>query len=477
MKSYEEVIQNPPVVFVSYSWSSDEHVKKVLHLSKRLRQDSIDVKIDRWDLKEGQDKYQFMEQMVNDESIEKVLLICDKIYMEKANGKKGGVGDETQIISPEIYQDVKQTKFIPIIFEKDEMGKPYLPTFIKGRIYIDLSAPDIEEEEYERLLRTIFDRPKNEREPLGTPPSYLFEDELKSITRTNSKIRRLKRALQNGETFAIGIFENYLNELISVLKNEFSIDKSEINQPFDEVVINRINDFLIYRDEYVEIINEIQKYNKDIDIFARAIHGFFENMLKMVNPKSNANNWDHYRFISWELFLYTTSLIIERRNFSAYSELTHKPYFISDQYGSELCDFGVFFHRFPSIDVDRKKRLNLNKKSLSMIEMKNRENEFISLNSLMQTDLILFLRSTKLGGQFSYWFPATLIYARHNSAYLEFFIRAEYKNEFDLLLTFIDHEDKDDLINTISTNSLRHHYFGPFFELGEIANIINLGSK
>lgn len=249
MKSFEEAVHNPPIVFISYSWTDDAHQERVIGLAKRLRQDGVDIKIDKWDLKEGQDKYKFMEHMVSDSSVEKVLMICDKKYMEKANERKGGVGDETQIISPEIYNDVEQTKFIPIIFERSNEGELFLPAYIKGRMYIDLSDPDAEELEYERLLRVIFLRPKNEREPLGTPPSYLFKDELSSITKTNSIIRRLKRVLQNGETVAVGIFEDYLVYLVSIIENEFVIDGHEVHGPFDDIVIERINEFLIYRDD------------------------------------------------------------------------------------------------------------------------------------------------------------------------------------------------------------------------------------
>lgn len=99
----------------------------------------VDVVLDKWDLKEGQDKYAFMERCVNDSEITKVLIICDKAYAQKANERTGGVGDETVIISSEIYGNTKQEKFIPIIAERDEEGQPYVPTYIKTRIYIDLS--------------------------------------------------------------------------------------------------------------------------------------------------------------------------------------------------------------------------------------------------------------------------------------------------------------------------------------------------
>ena len=143
-----------PKIFISYSWSSDA---LVLELAQRLVSHGVDVVLDKWDLKEGQDKYAFMERCVNDPEITKVLIICDKVYAQKANDRTGGVGDETVIISSEIYGNMKQEKFIPVIAEKSEDGKPYIPTYIKTRIYIDLSDPETYEIEYEKLLRNIYE--------------------------------------------------------------------------------------------------------------------------------------------------------------------------------------------------------------------------------------------------------------------------------------------------------------------------------
>lgn len=55
-----------------------------------------------------------MESMVNDKTISKVI-ISDRGYVEKANNRKGDVGTETQIISPEIYSSSEQTKFVVVV--------------------------------------------------------------------------------------------------------------------------------------------------------------------------------------------------------------------------------------------------------------------------------------------------------------------------------------------------------------------------
>jgi hypothetical protein len=62
------------------------------------------VILDKWDLREGHDAVAFMEKMVTDPEINKVLIIADQIYADKADGRSGGVGTETQIISKEVYE-------------------------------------------------------------------------------------------------------------------------------------------------------------------------------------------------------------------------------------------------------------------------------------------------------------------------------------------------------------------------------------
>mgnify|MGYP006396389791 CR=1 FL=1 len=81
-----------PKVFISYSWHPAGNQLWVIKLAERLMSDGIEVVLDVWDLKDGHDKNVFMERMVNDSSIAKVLVICNKDYSEKANRRTGGGG-------------------------------------------------------------------------------------------------------------------------------------------------------------------------------------------------------------------------------------------------------------------------------------------------------------------------------------------------------------------------------------------------
>jgi hypothetical protein len=112
-----------PKVFISYSWTSDEYAEWVKELAAKLRDNGVDVILDRWRLKPGQDKYAFMEQMVTDPEMKKVVVLCDKRYAERADRREGGVGTESTIISQEVYNQVGQEKFIPVVTERGPGGE------------------------------------------------------------------------------------------------------------------------------------------------------------------------------------------------------------------------------------------------------------------------------------------------------------------------------------------------------------------
>ncbi|MDP3426471.1 MAG: toll/interleukin-1 receptor domain-containing protein, partial [Humidesulfovibrio sp.] len=119
-----------PCVFISYCWYKEETREWVLRLAEDLQGLGVHVTIDAWDLKEGQDVYAFMESCVTSTEIDRVLIVCDKAYAQKADARSGGVGAETAIISKKVYDKVDQTKFFPIILERAEDGQPCLPTYL-----------------------------------------------------------------------------------------------------------------------------------------------------------------------------------------------------------------------------------------------------------------------------------------------------------------------------------------------------------
>lgn len=476
MSSYQGYLDKPPVVFISYCWTSDEHITRVMELAKRLVSDGIDVKIDKWDLKPGQDKYDFMELMVKDESINKVLIISDKKYAEKANDRKGGVGAETQIITPSVFSKADQTKFVAIIFERDDEGKECLPIYLQSRIFIDLSQPDKFEEEYNHLLREVFNRPENQKPPIGTPPSHLFEEKALSTTKTISKKKRFQHMLLDGNKYAIGAFEDYLDFLYKVIESDLKIQPSENNDPpIDDLTIESINSFIPYRDEFIEMVIFIIKYRVDISYY-ESIKTFLTKIVNLFASENMSVVVDNFRFIAWELFLYLIALLIFHKKINEYKLFIENPYFNESQYSKGLEQFTVFRQYIRSLDEIRNNRLNLKLLSTAANELHQRNNDIIPFNLIVQADLILFIRAKKLT-EHSNWFPSTLIYSRGNK--LEIFTKSEYKNEFAELLQFLNCENKEELLSLLNNDQTLQssYFFWGHFEIAELTNFEKLGTK
>ena len=152
-----------PKVFVSYSHDSDEHKEWVLRLSTKLRQNGVDVTLDRWDLGAGDDITLFMEKGVRDS--DRVLVICTDAYVRKADAGEGGVGYERMIITAQLVQDVGTAKFIPIIRQSSDTKKT--PTFLETRMYIDCTNENEFNERFDDLLREVSNARHLRKPPLG----------------------------------------------------------------------------------------------------------------------------------------------------------------------------------------------------------------------------------------------------------------------------------------------------------------------
>ena len=280
-----------PKVFISYSWAVGDKVKE---LAERLVVNGVDVVLDKWDLKEGQDKYAFMEQAVNNPEITRVLIICDKTYSEKANNRTGGVGDETVIISPEIYGNVAQEKFVPVVFEKDENGNPHLPAYIKSRIYFDLSNEDIYEVEYEKLLRNIFGKPEYKKPKLGKAPEWLNDEDV-SFSAIRDVIKQIKGYSGNNSSKADFLTRKAIEEFTQALTSlGFPLDK-----PIEpDLYLKRIEASKPLRDYFIDYVEAL--ISKDI-LVGDILSNYFE---ELHNNVSNTHGLSQYYSDNFEFYYF-----------------------------------------------------------------------------------------------------------------------------------------------------------------------------
>lgn len=465
MQSYSyygiEKMDNPKL-FISYSWSSPSHEQWVIDLANELTESGIHVILDKWDLKEGHDSVAFMEKMVTDPQISKVAIICDEAYASKADGRAGGVGTETQIISREVYENQEQSKFVAIIPEKDDQGKAYLPTYYKSRIYIDLSEPDTYADNFEKLIRWIYDKPLYTRPEIGKRPSFLVEVEGISLG-TSASYKRAISAVRENKSFALGALDEYL-KIFSINLEKFRLSDGEVE--FDDQVIENIEKFVIYRNEIISMFVAMAQYASTEEYLLK-LHRFFESLIPYMDRPENVNSWnevhfDNFKFLIHELFLYLIAIFIKHERFSEVNFILSQQYYVAghSQSGREvMANYDIFRNYLKSLEY-RNNRLKLNRLSLhaDLLEQRSKSSG-IEFRYLMQADFVLFMRTeVQKADIYTRWFPVTLVYIGRFHSALEVFARSSSTSYFDrtkCLLGINSPADLDELMESYKKDRQR----------------------
>ncbi len=398
-----------PKVFVSYCQANPAVCDWVRNLCEELVSCGVDVVFDEWDLHKGQDIYHFMEENVVSSDTHKVLMVCDKHYAEKADDRKGGVGAESQIISPQLYGKATETKFLPLVFEVGGDGAATVPVYLKSRFYIDFTDPSKYSAKFEELLRDLYSRPARPKPKLGSPPAFLFNSESPSGSLMVTA-RRLKNQIQDYNQAYEGTsraLSDEIAEYVVSLKRP-SADHNEI---FDAI----------------QSTNETK--NILADVFLTATNHELEHlasrmMMSVCDLVSNellsreslsSTDFDAARFFMQELILYFAASQEEAIDYSALEE------FCAEKYGRrrtgmlEWVSFGEFQRTLRSIDLDRNTATEARKVSLVSHTMKQRcFPPRFAMEKLIQADLLLSLRSIRDASSavpsYSGWVPITTLW-------------------------------------------------------------------
>lgn len=457
-----------PKVFISYSWKPFQNKQRTIELAERLSADGVHVIIDEWDLSEGQDKYQFMEQMVNNEDIKRVLIICNKDYSEKANQKKGGVGVESLIISDEIYRQADQKKFIPVIFEKDETGKEYVPTFVKSRIYIDLSGESTFEEEYEKLLRNIFDKPLSKRPPIGTIPAHIHESD-PVFLRTSHKVKAIENALKNErKNYQVFIDDYYQTFLDSLDDFQITDDELKGNVIIDELVLSHIEAIKDLRNDFVEFLNIVLLYSFEFD--EEKFHSFLEKLISYLTLDKNQEYPSHthgylrmdiYRFFFYELFLYLTTILLEKEKFEILGRILSSSLVIYNERSSntQAYSYTIFCQPVESLDRYRNQRLNLRRISITADTIKQRADiKDIKFKKLAQADVLLYYRAIMYtneevnGFVWHRWWPYLSVYWIHHLPIIDKMMSKRYFDKIKPVFAVDTAQQLSDKVSNVLEN-------------------------
>ena len=154
-------------VFISYAHEADNpaHGKRVLALADRLRGDGLDARLDQYVIVPPKGWRLWMEEEI--EAADFVLMVATATYerrrrgMEQA-GRGLGARREGSIIGQTLYEELVNTKFIPVIF--DPADATHVPIFLRDFPTYNVATED----GYDELYRRLTEQPEITAPPVGT---------------------------------------------------------------------------------------------------------------------------------------------------------------------------------------------------------------------------------------------------------------------------------------------------------------------
>ncbi|TWU34910.1 SEFIR domain-containing protein [Novipirellula artificiosorum] len=451
-------------VFVSYAHTNEDHVEWVIDLATSLQADGIEVVLDQWDLREGQDANVFMEQMVTDESIDRILMVSDANYAAKADKREGGVGTESQIISAELYKQVGQTKFVAILRERDKDDQACLPVFYGSRIYIDMCDEESFSRNYERLVRHIFDKPLNVKPPLGKAPAFIISNGLSSVICIRSS-RRFCDVLITGRGNPAAAFDQFAKDLVVDLEaHRMSLDR-DAEESWPDDVLDSIEKMRPIRDALIDVVaitgsSVYESWLLPAIVALLEKTANFAKILTKPNAGIRAISQDNFRFFAQEAFLSVIGILICKRRYDLVNRLFCADYFIRDRHDEESINTERYdvFHD-PAITLEEMCNQKLESKWISFtgnLIFKRATHPELPALQLIQADAISLLHGMQHHGQ---WPPTVSIHGRYHQR-LPLFDSVVTTGNVGGLGEILGIDSVRGILDLLESDEMRHFYSG-----------------
>ena len=465
-----------PRAFISYSWTSDLHKEWVRSFASDLVKNGVDVVLDQWHLREGDDSALFMERMVEDPTISKVFMICDSTYVAKANNREGGAGTEAQIITSKIYAQTEERKFIALAREFVD-GAARLPNYYGTRIFVDISSESKYQAALEQCVRAVYDKPLHIPPKLGSPPSYVRSD-LERRIGTDHIGRRVVDLFENGHGNATGALSEYLDRTAS------AVSIYEPKPPVENIVrsvSDAIDETTNDRDVFLSVAEAVARYDpspENGDRFA----SFFDKLLSYHNLREsgsyNEAQFDPVKFVTYEWFLYLIAASLRVQATAMIRNVLAYPYIMPDDRGrgtvglTHVCPWFASMEGVMEIKTPKQRWIS---PAGQLVEMR-RDGTGYTRDELLQADLACAVsahgRDEAEDGFSAPWRPYLMPYAERFSGALPAFLRATDKRYAHQLLDALGLRDKDRLLSVADILNERR-YFRDSFGRENVPSLVN----
>jgi len=343
-------------------------------------------------------------------------VMCDKAYVSKADGRSRGVGIEAQIISPDVYKEVGQTRVLPIVMERSPNGDPCLPTFLQSRLYFDFSSPESMHREWERLGRHLWDKPMRAKPSKGAEPKYLNETSGGHFVGLRSTWQALRIALHDDKPKMavlrhdlLDIFEAELTALMAPTSSAESGDG----------LMNFWEHCLQVQNEAREILLDWGLTESRIDP-ARAVVSCLIPLLERINalprnkddtPSPHSAAVDAMAVFGYEMSLYCTACLIEVDSATALRSLLAHPFTDRSHYRDRLhTNLSEFCHYSELMGLWNSKQTQQWISPIAHRMFERCTNPNLNKAKLIEAEALVFMANLL---QDTRWYPYTAVYASH----------------------------------------------------------------
>lgn len=419
--------------------------------------DGVDVVLDVWDLKEGDDKYAFMEKMVTEKSVTHVLVFSDSEYAAKADTRKAGVGTESQIISREVYSRVQQSKFIPVVCEFDDSGEPFLPTFLKSRIWIDFSSPEAANDNWEQLIRVLYGKPAHEKPTLGKAPTYVTSDVTVPASPAVAKFAAFKQAIIQ-EKRGLKHYRQDLLDACYVYADALRIRERPDVTNMGDRVLEDCGRLKLVRDHIADWVLLESEVNPSEE-FSEALIAMLERLVELKSRPLEVNSWsdvwfEAHRVFVYETFLYIVAALMKTGSFNCLHLILTSHYLLPETaaHGSNQFDtFVTFYGHSETLQILAPEGKKLYAPAAELIK-RQADRTDLPFAAVMQAELLVLMMAFITNG--ARWYPQTLHYSSRAGAF-PFFVRAAQHRNFQKLANVTGIGSADELRKAVKAGQER----------------------
>lgn len=310
------------------------------------------------------------------------------------------------------------------------------------------------------MLRNIFEKPFSTRPPIGTIPSYIQSEEPIFLP-TAHKVLTIKNSLINEKGNTPLLIKDYLDSFVKAI-DSFAINEEVLTPSnFDEIIIKKIDDLLVLRNDFLDFIDIYASYSLAID--TEQLHAFFEKLIDYhVNSdyyESSANSLrylkgDSTKFFYYELFLTFTAYMLEKERFQELANILQTPFIIEYKNTRTIVEFSFteFRQYVSTLNERHNKKYSMNRVSVTADKIKQRVSEKVKFEMLVEADILLYYISLFFrckNDYFRHWFPETSCYRSLRAIILPKTISQRYFDKVKVLFGVRNKQEMVERVNEI----------------------------